>query len=285
MAHETATPDENDPLWDSWGHTPSPIPWVMSASNRHLRLQLHRNGLTPWSSARICRARRFPADHEARRRRHGRGLQGQTDQLQSRCRPQDPLSARRQQSQARQRLQREAQVMVELDHPNIVKAFAYDKRRLPLLRHGVRVGPEHAEMADAARPAPGRRRRAHHAGLREGARPTPILEHGPSRRQAGQHPDHAEGVVKIADLGMVKTTRRGHVADADRPRGRHAVVHAAGTGDDRPVPVRHWFRRCAPSCACASRTPTSAPNRKPSWKPTCRRWGCCEASHDVHTRA
>ncbi len=27
---------------------------------------------------------------------------------------------------------------------------------------------------------------------------------------------------------------------------------------------------------CASRTPTSAPSRKPSWKPICRRSGCCK---------
>ena len=32
------------------------------------------------------------------------------------------------------------------------------------------------------------------------------------------------------------------------------------------------------SCGCASRTPMSAPSRKPFWRPTCRRWGCCEAS-------
>ncbi len=35
-------------------------------------------------------------------------------------------------------------------------------------------------------------------------------------------------------------------------------------------------RRCAPSCVCASRTKTSAPKRRRFWKPTCRRWECCE---------
>ena len=38
-------------------------------------------------------------------------------------------------------------------------------------------------------------------------------------------------------------------------------------------------RRCAPSCGCASRTPTSAPSRKPFWRRIFRRWECSEAGN------
>src|SRR6202165_2407115 len=59
----------------------------------------------------------------------------------------------------------------------------------------------------------------------------------------------------------------------------------SATSMRRPRATATTSRRCAPSCGCASRTPTSAPSRKPSWKPTCRPWECYELAGGHFRRA
>ncbi len=74
----------------------------------------------------------------------------------------------------------------------------------------------------------------------------------------------------------------GHLCRCRQGRARDNICKRSAQGHRRAHPPRprataSTSRRCARSCVCASRTPTSAPRRKPFSKPTCRRWECCEA--------
>src|SRR3981081_1141529 len=93
----------------------------------------------------------------------------------------------------------------------------------------------------------------------------------PSRKSPRRNlPKTSSRPSSSASSGWRKKRRRSRTISATSMRRRRATATTS--------------RRCAPSCGCASRMPTSGRNTKPSWKPTCRRWECCEALAGRHFR-
>jgi hypothetical protein len=59
---------------------------------------------------------------------------------------------------------------------------------------------------------------------------------------------------------------------------KKTIPTTSATSTRRPRATATTSRRCAPSCGCASRIPTSAPRPRRSSRPTCTPWGC---SHEA----
>src|SRR6476619_1635274 len=73
------------------------------------------------------------------------------------------------------------------------------------------------------------------------------------------------------------SSRPSSSASSDCKKRRRRFRTTSATSMPRARATASTSRRCAPSCACASRIPRSARSRRRSWRPTCRRWECCEA--------
>ena len=146
-----------------------------------------------------------------------------------------------------ERLNREANTMFNLEHPNIVSAFAVNEV------NGYHYVAMEFIDGDSLQTWLGRlgrfqrsRRRGHHSRLRPRLGICPPGKHHSPRYQTGQCAHQPPGHRQGRRLRHGQDARRRGEPDPNRPRRRHSLVYASGTGQDgqeRRWPVRYLCPR------------------------------------------